>query len=152
MDPNTADSSTPDYEITTDQSRFDLDLIHGFLAATYWAKNIPREVVECSVRNSLAFAILHGRRQVGFARVITDYATFGYLGDVFVVPEYRGRGLSKRLMREILAHPQLQGLRRLLLATQDAHGLYAQFGFMPLAQPDHFMTIHRPNVYQAGTP
>lgn len=137
-----------EYEITTDSAHFDLGLIHEFLANSYWARGIPREVVERSLQHSLAFAAFHGQQQVGFARVTTDFATIAYVGDVFVVPEHRGRGVSKLLMRAVLAHPRLQGLRRLLLATRDAQGLYAQFGFQPLAHPDHFMTIHYPNVYE----
>ena len=137
-----------EYEITTDSARFDLGLIHEFLADSYWARGIPRSVVERSIQRSLGFGALHGVRQVGFARVTTDYATVAYIGDLFVVPEHRGRGVAKLLMRAVLSHPGLQGLRRLLLATRDAHGRYAQFGFQPLAQPDHFMTIHNPNVYQ----
>ena len=122
-------------------------MIHESLRTSYWARGIPREVVERSVRNSLCFGAYLGPRQVGFARVVTDRATFAYLGDVFVVPEHRGRGVSKRLVQAVLAHPDLQGLRRFLLATRDAHGLYAQFGFTPLTNPEHFMTIHNPDAY-----
>ena len=138
-----------EYEITTDRTRLDIGFIHEFLANTYWARGIPRSVVERAVQNSLSFGAFYGSRQVGFARVTTDFATFAYIGDVFVVPEHRGCGLAKLLIRAILSHPDLQGLRRLLLATRDAHGLYSQFGFTPLAEPDHFMTIHRPDVYQS---
>jgi GNAT superfamily N-acetyltransferase len=138
------------YEISTDRGRLDIALIHEFLRSTYWARNIPRDVVERSMRNSLCFGAFQGGQQAGFARVITDFATIGYVVDVFVVPEHRGRGVSKLLMRAIRAHPQLQGLRRFLLATRDAHGLYAQFGFEPLAQPEQFMTIHQPGVYGGG--
>jgi GNAT superfamily N-acetyltransferase len=134
------------YEISTDRSRLDMPLIHEFLRSTYWARNIPRAVVERSIQNSLCFGAFQGGQQAGFARVITDFATFAYLADVFVVLKHRGRGVSKMLLRAILAHPELKGLRRFLLATQDAHGLYAQFGFQPLAQPEHFMTIHQPGV------
>ncbi len=142
------------YEITTEASRFDLDVIHGFLCEeSYWAKGIPREVVARSIRNSLCFAIVEraSQAQVGFARVTTDRATFAYLADVFVLPAHRGRGLSKWLMRVILAHPELQGLRRWMLATLDAHALYAGFGFTPLAEPKRFMVRYRPDVY-AKTP
>ncbi len=142
------------YEITTDVRRFDLDVIHRYLSEeSYWAKGIPREVVARSVQNSLCFAILErdGQAQVGFARVTTDRATFAYLADVFVLPAHRGRGLSKWLMRVILAHEELQGLRRWMLATLDAHGLYAGFGFKPLDQPERFMLRYRPDVY-AKTP
>lgn len=135
------------YEISTEAGRFDLDLIHEFLCGSYWAQNIPRAVVEKSLEHSLCFGVFCGGRQVGFGRVITDFATFAYLADVFVVPEHRGRGLAKRLLRAVLGHPELQGLRRWLLATHDAHGLYSQFGFGPLAHPERYMTIHDPGVY-----
>ncbi len=105
-------------------------------------------MVERSIQHSLCFAAYLDGRQIGFARVVTDYATFAYVADVFVVPEHRGRGISKLLLRAILEHPELQGLRRFLLATHDAHGLYAQFGFQPLAHPEHFMTVHKPDVYR----
>jgi len=136
------------YEVSTDRARFDVDLIHGFLRSTYWATNLPREVLEKSIRQALCFGVFTERKQIAFARVITDYATFAYLSDLFVVPEHRGRGVSKLLMQTILAHPELQGLRRFLLATKDAHKLYAQFGFKPLANPQDFMTIHDPDVYK----
>ena len=138
------------YEISTERSRLDVALIHNFLSSSYWARGIPRAVVEKSIQHSLCFGAFLGGQQVGFARVITDYAVIAYIADVFVVPEHRGRGVSKMLMRAILAHPELQGLRRLLLATQDAHGLYAQFGFQPLAHSEHFMTVHKPDVYRTG--
>jgi len=141
-------SEESSYTITTDTERFDIALIHSFLNESYRAKNIPRSVVERSIRHSLCFGAFQHERQVGFARVITDYATFGYVGDVFVLPEHRGRGISKQLMAAIRSHPGLQDLRRLVLATRDAHGLYAQFGFRPLAQPENFMTIHNPDIYQ----
>lgn len=138
-----------DYEVSTERNRMDISLIHESLRSTYWAKNVPRSVVEASIQGSLCFGVFHGAQQVGFARVISDFATMAYLADVFVVPEHRGRGVSKMLMRFILAHPRLQGLRRFFLATQDAHGLYAQFGFEPLANPEHFMTLHNPNGYDS---
>jgi GNAT superfamily N-acetyltransferase len=136
------------YEISTDQSRLDHDLIYDFLRSSYWAQNIPRAVVERSIQYSLCFGAFCGGRQVGFARVITDRATFGYLADVFVVPEHRGRGVAKLLVRAILEHPDLLGLRRITLATRDAHSLYAKFGFQPVTHPEHYMTIHRPDVYK----
>src|SRR5687768_305750 len=109
---------------------------------------MPRDILDRAIRHALCFGVFSGQTQVAFARVITDYATFAYLADLFVVPEHRGRGVSKLLLRSILDHPELQGLRRFLLATKDAHGLYAQFGFKPLANPDDFMTIHHPDVYK----
>jgi len=139
-----------EYQISTDARRFNLALIHEFLRSSYWAQDIPRNVVERAIGNSLCFGAFIQEQQVGFARVITDRATFAYLADVFVVPEHRGRGVAKLLLRTILAHPDLQGLRRMLLATKDAHGLYAQFGFEPLSNPKEYMTIHRPDIYRHG--
>ena len=136
------------YEISTERSRLDVALIHDYLGSSYWAQGIPRAVVERSIQHSLCFGAYLDGRQTGFARVVTDYSTFAYVADVFVVPEHRGRGISKLLLRAILEHPELQGLRRFLLATHDAHGLYAQFGFQPLACPEHFMTVHKPDVYR----
>src|SRR5262245_45576158 len=118
-----------DIVITTDPARLDVETIHGFLAGSYWAAGIPRAVVERSIRNSLCFGALEGQRQVGFARVITDRATYAYISDVFVLESHRGRGISKRLMASITGHPDLQGLRLWTLFTRDAHGLYRQFGF-----------------------
>jgi GNAT superfamily N-acetyltransferase len=128
-------------EISNDRSRLDVDMIHAFLQTTYWAKGRPREVVERSLRNSLCFGVYEDGRQIAFARVVSDHAVFAYLMDVFVLPEFRGRGISKTLMRTILAHPDLQGLRFFLLGTRDAHGLYEQFGFEPLAHPDRWLAI-----------
>jgi N-acetylglutamate synthase-like GNAT family acetyltransferase len=133
--------------LSTDRSLVDANVVHAFLTEAYWSKGIPRETVERAIRNSLCFAILDGSRQVGFARVISDFATYAYLADVFVIEEYRGRGLSSWLMECIVAHPDLQGLRRWTLATRDAHGLYAKYGFTPLAAPDRFMERHNPTVY-----
>jgi GNAT superfamily N-acetyltransferase len=136
------------YRISTDQRRFNIALIHDFLRSSYWAADIPRSVVARSIRHSLCFGVFYRGKQVGFARVITDRATLAYLADVFVVPEHRGRGVGRMLIGRILAHRDLQGLRRILLATKDAHGLYASFGFKPLTQPKRYMTIAFPGVYQ----
>jgi GNAT superfamily N-acetyltransferase len=136
-----------DYEISTDPARLDVDLIHDFLRTSYWARNVPRAIVEKCIRNSLCFGVFAEGRQVGFARAITDRATFAYLADVFVIPAHRGRGVGKLLIGSILDHPDLQGLRRFLLATEDAHGLYAKFGFRPLSHPENYLTIHKPNAY-----
>jgi GNAT superfamily N-acetyltransferase len=144
------DSHADQVEIDTDKSRLDIPLIHGFLTHSYWAKGIPIDVVRQSIDGSLCFGVYEDGRQVGFARVISDQATFAYLADVFVLESHRGRGLSKRLMEAIVAHPQLQRLRRWLLATRDAHGLYEQFGFRPLAVPDRFMELHDPEVYETA--
>ena len=132
-------------EISTDQARLDIDVIHGFLRTSYWAEGRRRSVVERAIRNSLCFGVYAGGRQVAFARVVSDRAVFAYMMDVFVIPEYRGRGISKALMRAVLDHPDLQNLRTFLLATHDAHGLYEQFGFRPLAQPERWMSIHDPD-------
>lgn len=135
--------------IDTDTSRLDVALIHAFLAEqSYWAANVPREVVQRAIDHSLCFGVYEGARQVGFARVITDRATFAYLADVFIVESHRGRGLSKKLMDAIVAHPDLQGLRRWMLATRDAHSLYAQYGFRPLAAAERVMERHDPDVYR----
>jgi N-acetylglutamate synthase-like GNAT family acetyltransferase len=138
-----------DYEISTDRARLDVALIHRWLSEeSYWAKGVPRDVVERSIENAICFGIFDANGgQVGFARVITDKATFAYLADVFVLEAHRGKGLSKTLMAEILAHPELQDLRRWLLATWDAHGLYAQFGFTPLDRPERIMERRDPDVY-----
>ena len=135
--------------LSTDPAKIDLPTVHRYLSeSSYWAKNIPFEVFRTSVQNALCFGIYENGHQAGFARVITDKATFGYIGDVFILDAYRGRGLSKWLMQCILEHPELQGFRRWLLATADAHGLYAQSGFHSLAKPDRWMELHNPNVYQ----
>ena len=138
------------YVISSDPARLDLDVIHCFIAQSYWAKNIPRALVERTIQNSLCWGVYHEAIQVGFARVITDQATFAYLADVFILPEHRGKGLSKALVATILAHPDLQGLRRWMLVTVDAQGLYDQFGFNPVPQPERHMEIHRPGLYESA--
>ena len=131
---------TSEYTISTDKSRLDIALIHQFLSQeSYWAHNVPLDVVERSISNSLCFGVYQSTNQVGFARVITDLATFAYLADVFILPEHRGLGLSKQLIETISTWPALQGLRRWVLATQDAHALYEQFGFKALDKPEIFM-------------
>ena len=136
-----------DFHVTTNLGQMDLDAIHMFLCDSYWAEGIPRATVEKSIRNSLCFGLFCRAAQIGFARVVSDYTTFAYLADVFVLPEYRGQGLAKWLMECIMSHPELQGLRRWLLVTRDAHGLYAKFGFKPLAHPERLMEIHSPAIY-----
>lgn len=139
------------YYVSSDVTQLDIDVIHGFLSQSYWAKDIPLATMQRALDNSLCFGVYADSGvQVGFARMITDRATFAYLSDVFIVPEHRGQGLSKLLMSEIVAHADLQGLRRMALATSDAHGLYQQFGFTPLNHPSSFMELWQPNVYQAG--
>jgi GNAT superfamily N-acetyltransferase len=136
------------YTISTDPARLDLDLIHQYLTHSYWAEGIPPDLVERSIENSMPFGIFDGERQVGFARVITDRATFAYLADVFVLESHRGRGLSRWLMEVIMAHPELQGLRRWMLATRDAQGLYAKFGFSAPSGPGSLMQILRVGLYR----
>lgn len=139
-----------DYLISTDRSRLDVELIHNFLSQTsYWAAGRARAVVERSIEHSLPFGIYKADDQVGFARVVTDYATFAWIADVFVLPEYRGQGLSKWLMEVILAHPKLQGFRRWVLATKDAHSLYERFGFIPLHRPERWMERPDPNMQES---
>ncbi len=138
-----------EYLVTDQQQDLDIETIHGFLHESYWARGIPRSIMERAVANSLCCGLYHESHQIGFARAVTDRATFAYLADVFVLESYRGRGLGKWLTSCILAHPELQGLRRVLLVTADAHELYRQQGFRPLPQPERFMEIHAPNIYQA---
>ena len=138
------------YSISTDKQLLDIAMIHQYLSVeSYWAKNIPLAVVKRSVEHSLCFGVYHQSEQIGFARVVTDTATFAYLADVFMLPQHRGKGLSKWLVACIHAHPDLQGLRRWVLATKDAHGLYAQFGWKPLPAElvPRFMQLHNPDVY-----
>ena len=138
-----------EFLLSTDPARLNLDVIHGFLTNCYWAKGIPREVVAQSIQHSLCFGVYDGSGvQVGFARVVSDFATVAYLGDVFVLESHRGRGLSKWLMECITGHPALQNLRRWILLTRDAHGLYAKFGFTPVKSPERYMELHRPDIYE----
>jgi GNAT superfamily N-acetyltransferase len=146
-----AEQRRGEFLISTDRARLDLDVIHNFLTNCYWAKGIPREVVARSIEHSLCFGVYDGSgRQVGFARVVSDFATFAYLGDVFVLESHRGNGLSKWLMECVIQHPAVQGLRRWVLLTRDAHGLYSQFGFRALKEPERYMEVHRPDVYETG--
>ena len=140
-----------DYEIDCTQERLDLAAVQRFLAGSYWAEDIPLDVVEASCRGSVCFGLYtprEGGAQVGFARVITDRATFGYLADVYVEAPHRGRGLSKWLVECVLEHPELQHFRRWMLATRDAHGLYERYGFERLRDPGKFMEIARPGLYR----
>ncbi|MBA8884873.1 GNAT family N-acetyltransferase [Dokdonella fugitiva] len=132
---------------STDRARLDIDAIHAYLAhESYWVPGIHRELVERAIERSLCFGVYEGTRQLGFARVVTDGAGFAYLCDVFVVDAARGRGIGKRLMEFTFAHPDLQRVRRFILATRDAHGLYAQYGFTPLANPEKFMERYDPDA------
>ncbi len=138
-----------EYTISTDRDRLDIDAIHAFLTQSYWSPGVPLAIVKRSISNSLCFGLFHGPEQVGFARVVTDKTTFAYLADVYVLEPHRGKGLSKWLVETILGHEDLQGLRRFMLATKDAHGLYRQFGFTELANPSRIMEILKPDVYKS---
>lgn len=140
-----------DYVISTDVSRLDMDAIFRFLHNdAYWSHGIPRHVLERSIRHSLCFGLYAGNSLAGFARVVSDYATFAYLGDVFVLPEHRGKGLSKELLKAIMSHPDLKGLRRFQLVTRDAQRLYSQFGFKEISDPRRYMEKITParDLYQ----
>lgn len=141
-----------DFRITSDPAAVDLDAVHAFLSTSYWAAGIPRALLARAIAGSLPFSLFAQDRQVGFARVITDRATFAYLADVYVLEEFRGRQLGQWLVQTILAHPDLHGLRRFSLATRDAHTLYARFGFTPLRAPERHMEIVRLDPYAAGAP
>ena len=138
-----------DYTISTDKDILNIPYIHQFLTNSYWAEGIPITTVQRSIDGSLCFGVYKRRQQVGFARVISDLATYAYLADVFIDEQHRGKGLSKWLVKEILQYPDLQGIRRFELGTRDAHGLYAQFGFTPLPHPEIFMQIRYPDVYKS---
>jgi N-acetylglutamate synthase-like GNAT family acetyltransferase len=143
------------FKITDNKDDMDIDAIHEYLSRSYWAKDVPKSVVTKAVKNSLCFAVLASEtnntdskeKQVGFARLITDSATFAYLADVYILEEHRGNGLSKQLMATIVKHRQLQGLRRIMLATKDAHGLYKQYGFTELTDQTMFMQLWTPDIY-----
>lgn len=139
------------YIITTDTTNIDIPYIHAFLTRSYWATGIPVETVKKSIEGSFCFSVYYGKQQVGFARFITDKATFGYLADVFIDEAHRGKGLSKWLMEVMLSHPDLQGFRRLMLATRDAHELYRKFGFTDLTFPERWMQVHYPDIYKKNT-
>jgi N-acetylglutamate synthase-like GNAT family acetyltransferase len=136
------------YSISTDKTKLDIKTIHEFLSHSYWAENIPVDTVQRSIEGSLCFGVFDGEKQIGFARMITDKATFAYLADVFIIDAYRGRGLSKWLMEVIMTYSKLQGLRRIMLATRDAHDLYKQYGFSSLTNTDRWMQIHNPDIYK----
>ncbi len=138
--------------ISTDPAEVDLDVVHGFLTTSYWARGIARDRVARSIAGSVPFSLIENGRQVGFARVISDRATFAWLADVFVVPEARGRGLGVWLVESILSHPELQGLRRWSLSTRDAHSLYARFGFVRCATPERIMDFRPGSIEAGGTP
>ncbi len=136
------------YVVTTDASRLDIDYIHAFLTESYWARGIPRDVVARAIENSLNFGLFKGERQVGFARAITDRAWYAYIADVFVDEAHRGKGLGKLIMEAVTSHPDLQNLRRMMLGTADAHGLYRQFGFTDVDKLERWMERGDPAVYE----
>jgi len=137
------------YRITHDLAEMDVDAIHAFISQSYWSKGIPKAILEKAINNSLCFGVFDSEQnQIGFARTITDLATYAYLADVYILDGHRGKGLSKWLMEEILSHPDLQGLRRVSLATLDAHGLYEKYGFTALSKPEVFMEKWNPNIYK----
>jgi GNAT superfamily N-acetyltransferase len=136
------------YTISTDQAKLNVDAVFTYISKeSYWASGIPRDVVERSLRNSLCFGLYRDNAQIGFTRVVSDYATMAYVGDVYVLAEHRGRGLSKWMMECVLAHPELQHLRRWILVTRDAHELYRKFGFTNLKRPEGYMELHNPDIY-----
>lgn len=139
-----------EYQISTDRHRIDVAAVHAYLTQSYWSPGISRKVVERAIENSLCFGVYVGAQQAGFARVISDKATFAYLADVFILEPHRGKGLSKWLIEFITSHEELQGLRRFMLATKDAHSLYEQFGFVPLANPSRMMEKLNPNLYPSA--
>jgi GNAT superfamily N-acetyltransferase len=137
-----------EFSISTDRAKLDIDSIHQFLSTeAYWCRGIPMHTVQAAIRNSLCFGVYQHEKQIGFARVISDFATIAYLGDVYILDEYRGKGLSKWLMEIIMNHPSLQDLRRWILVTGDAHGLYRQFGWTDITDPTKWMELHNKNVY-----
>lgn len=134
--------------ISTDKAKLDINAVHNYLTNSYWAEGIPLETVKKSIQNSDCFGVYENDKQVGFARVISDNATIGYLGDVFILEPYRGKGLSKWLMECIMKHPELQGFRRWILLTKDAHELYRKYGFKDIERPDRYMELTNPDVYR----
>jgi GNAT superfamily N-acetyltransferase len=135
------------YEISTDAARLDIPAIHAFLSHSYWAKRIPLATLQRAIQHSLCVGAMHHGEQIGFARVVTDHATFAYVADVYVLEAHRGNGVARAMLRALFALPDLQGLRRLLLITRDAHALYAQLGFTELKDPTRFMELHNPSAY-----
>jgi len=146
----TVEATNGEFTISTDRDRLDLNAVHSYLVRSYWAEGVPREILRKAVAESLCFGLYRGAEQIGFARVVTDRATFAYLCDVYVLEAFRGRGLGKWLMQVVMEHPHLQGLRRFVLVTRDAHELYRPLGFTSLANPTGYMEIHKPGIYLAS--
>jgi GNAT superfamily N-acetyltransferase len=139
-----------EFVVSTDPARLDAAAVHAYLARSYWCENIPLATVERALRHSLCFGLYEGKAQVGLARVITDHATFAYLCDVYVLETHQGKGLGKWLIECVMAHPDVPGLRRFNLATKDAHGLYARYGFTPLTHAERWMELHKPDIYKTA--
>jgi GNAT superfamily N-acetyltransferase len=135
------------YLISTDKSKIDIDYVHGFLSQSYWSSGVPMKIIKKAMKGSLCFGVYYNDTQIGYARMVTDRATFAYMADVFIDENYRGKGLGKWLVEMILAHPHLQGLRRILLATKDAHKLYEQCGFTSINNPERYM-VYNPAAYK----
>ena len=136
------------YFISTDKSKIDIEYVHGFLSQSYWSPGVPIKVVKKAMKGSLCFGVYYQDKQIGYARIVTDRATFAYLADVFIDENYRGKGLGKWLVEAILAHPHLRGLRRILLAIKDAHKLYEQCGFTSVSNPERYM-VYNPTAYKS---
>jgi N-acetylglutamate synthase-like GNAT family acetyltransferase len=137
------------YRISTNRAEMDIDAIHAYISRSYWAEGIPKSTLARAINNSLCFSVFtDAGAQIGFARMVTDAATFAYMADVYILEAHRGKGLSKWLVQQMMAHPDLQGLRRINLATKDAHSLYQRYGFTPLVAPDRMMEILRPDIYK----
>ncbi|UUC45397.1 GNAT family N-acetyltransferase [Flavobacterium cerinum] len=137
------------FTITTDKSKLDINVIHRYLSGeSYWSKDIPIERIQKSIENALCFGVYHNDQQIGYAKVVSDFSTMAYLGDVFILESYRGQGLSKQLMETIMSHPELQNLRRWILLTADAHELYKKYGWQPIASPEKWMEIHQPDIFR----
>ncbi len=141
--------SAPGYRLSTNRDDLQVDAVHAFLASSYWASNIPRDVVERAIRGSICIGAFANEAQIGFARIVSDAATFAYLADVYVLEGHRGRGVAHAMVAHLQALPELQGLRRWMLATRDAHGLYESLGWSRMTDPAHLMQRHFPDVYQA---
>jgi GNAT superfamily N-acetyltransferase len=144
-----SDLARGSYSVTADRRRIDVDAVHDFLTRSFWARGISKDVVAKSIAHSLCFGLFDDQAQIGFARVVTDSSTYAYLCDVYVLEQYRGEGLGKWMMEFVMAHPELQGLRRFQLVTRDAHGLYGRFGFKTPPHPERYMEIFRPGMYSA---
>ena len=152
MERSLIEAERGDYTISTDPAQLDFGAVHAYLTRCYWSPGISRELVERAAEHSLCFGLYRGQEQVGYARVINDRTTFAYLCDVYVLEEHRGHGLAVWMMEVITAHPDLQGLRRFVLITRDAHELYRKFGFTPLARPEGWMEVHRTGLYGGAPP